>query len=321
MKHATLRQLKIFEAVARCLSYSRAAEQLHLTQPAVSTQIKKLADHAGLPLFEQLGKKVYLTPAGTELLHHSRLIIGQFAEAEAAMTQFKGVAGGKLNVAVISAGDYFFPRLLVEFAGRYEGVTLNLSVHNRAELLAHLVDNLTDLAVMVRPPVDADTTSEAFAPHPYVVVAAARHPLVGEARIPLSRLMREPFVVREPGSDTWQSMADAFGRHMKRLNVAMQIKSTETIKQAVIAGMGVSFLSAHTVSRELRAGNLAVLNVQGFPRMLNWFVVQRRNKRLPPVAQAFKQFLMDEGARLIDEIVPMPSAKRAAVPRIARSGR
>jgi DNA-binding transcriptional LysR family regulator len=321
MKHATLRQLKVFEAVARLLSYSRAAEELHLTQPAVSTQIRKLEEHAGLPLFEQFGKKIFLTPAGTELLHHSRLIIGQFAEAEAAMTQFKGVAGGKLNVAVISAGDYFFPRLLVEFAGRHEGVSLNLSVHNRADLLAHLVDNLTDLAVMVRPPPDTDTESVAFAPHPYVVVVAARHPLAGESRIPLARLMREPFVVREQGSDTWHSMADGFGRHLPKLNIAMQIKSTETIKQAVIAGMGVSFLSAHTVSRELRAGSLVVLDVQGFPRMLNWYVVQRRNKRLPPVAQAFKQFLLDEGARLIDQIVPLPAARPASVPRIARAGR
>jgi len=321
MKNATLRQLKVFEAVARFLSYSRAAEELHLTQPAVSTQIRKLEEHAGLPLFEQLGKKVFLTPAGTELLHHCHLIIGQFAEAEAAMTQFKGVAGGKLNVAVISAGDYFFPRLLVEFAGRHEGVSLNLSVHNRADLLAHLVDNLTDLAVMVRPPPDADTESVAFAPHPYVVVAAAQHPLAGESRILLSRLMREPFIVREQGSDTWHSMADGFGRHMPKLNIAMQIKSTETIKQAVIAGMGVSFLSAHTVSRELRAGSLAVLDVQGFPRMLNWYVVQRRNKRLPPVAQAFKQFLLDEGARLIDQIVPLPPTGPVSVPRIARSGR
>ena len=316
MKHATLRQLKVFEAVARWLSYSRAAEELHLTQPAVSTQIRKLEEHAGLPLFEQLGKKVFLTPAGTELLHHSHLIIGQFAEAEAAMTQFKGVAGGKLNVAVISAGDYFFPRLLVEFAGRHEGVSLNLSVHNRADLLAHLVDNLTDLAVMVRPPPDADTESVAFAPHPYVIVAAAQHPLAGESRIPLSRLMREPFIVREQGSDTWNSMVQGFGPHLPGLNIAMEIRSTETIKQAVMAGMGLSFLSAHTISREVRSGSLATLDVQGFPLMLNWFVVHRRSKRLPPVAQAFKEFLMADGADLIEQALGgrnvRPAASRTA---------
>ena len=308
MRHATLRQLKVFETVARLSSFSRAAEELHLTQPAVSTQIKKLEEHAGLPLFEQLGKKIYLTAAGVELLHHSRLIVQQFVDAEAAMTQFKGVAGGRLNVAVISAGDYFFPRLLVEFARRHDGVTLNLAVTNREELLGQLADNLIDLAVMVRPPQDADTLNEAFAPHPYVIVAPRGHPLANERRIALTRLVREPFVVREKGSDTWQSMGEGLGRHLARLNIAMQIKSTETIKQAVLAGMGISFLSGHTVSRELRDGSLVVLDVQGFPLMLNWFLVQRRTKRLPPVAQAFRQFLIREGARLIDEIVPIPAS-------------
>jgi DNA-binding transcriptional LysR family regulator len=303
MKNATLRQLKVFETVARHLSFSRASEELHLTQPAVSTQVKKLEEHAGLPLFEQLGKKIYLTPAGMELLEYSRVIIQQFQEAEAAMTQFKGVSGGKLNVAVISAGDYFFPRLLVEFARRHAGVTLNLSVHNREELLGRLTDNLTDLAIMVRPPHDMDTVNEAFAPHPYVIVAAPDHPLVGKKRIPLSTLMREPFVVREKGSDTWNSMEEGFGGHLDKLNIAMEIKSTETIKQAVIAGMGISFLSAHTISLELQAKSLAILDVQGFPLMLNWYVVHRKNKRLPPVAQAFRDFLMSDGATLIEQIL------------------
>jgi DNA-binding transcriptional LysR family regulator len=311
MKNATLRQLKVFETVARLTSFSRAAEELHLTQPAVSTQVKKLEGHAGVALFEQLGRQIYLTAAGTELLHHSRVIIQQFQEAEAAMTQFMGVAGGKLNVAVISAGDYFFPRLLVEFRRHHDGVRLNLSVHNRADLLGHLADNLTDLAVMVRPPLDADTLNEPFAPHPYVIVASAKHPLAREKRLPLARVIREPFVVREKGSDTWQSMADGFGRHLEHLNIAMEIKSTETIKQAVLAGMGISFLSAHTVSRELRAGSLAMLDVQGFPLMLNWYVVHRRHKRLPPVAQAFREFLLRDGARLIEEIVPVRQRRPA----------
>jgi len=309
MKNATLRQLKVFESVARNLSFSRAAEELHLTQPAVSTQVKKLEEHAGLPLFEQLGKKIHLTPAGAEMLHASRIIIRQFEEVEETMTQFKGVSGGKLNVTVISAGDYFFPRLLVEFARRHDGVTLNFGVCNREELLEQLTDNLTDLAIMVRPPLDMDTVNEAFAPHPYVVVAAADHPLAGKKRIPISRIAREPFVVREKGSDTWNSMEDGFGEHLAQLNIAMEIRSTETIKQAVMAGMGVSFLSAHTVSRELQAGSLTVLNVQGFPLMLNWYVVHRKNKRLPPVAQAFKTFLMTEGATLIDQALRV-DAKR-----------
>jgi DNA-binding transcriptional LysR family regulator len=299
MKNATFRQLKVFESVARNLSFSRAAEELHLSQPAVSTQVKRLQEHAGLPLFEQLGKKIHLTPAGVEMLHASRVIIQQFKAVEDTMTQFKGVSGGTLNVAVISAGDYFFPGLLVKFAGLHPGVSLNFDVVNREQLLQQLADNVTDLAVMVRPPQDMDTLNEPFAPHPYVIVAPAGHPLAGRKRIPVTRLAREPFVVRQAGSDTWNAMAEAFGGHMADLNIAMKIRSTETIKQAVIAGMGVSFLSAHTISRELKARSLAVLDVQGFPLMAHWYVVHRRNKRLPPVAQAFRKFLLEEAGALI----------------------
>jgi DNA-binding transcriptional LysR family regulator len=313
VKNATLRQLKIFEAVARHLNFSRAAEELHLTQPAVSTQVKLLAAHAGLPLFEQLGKRTYLTRAGEELLGHGRAIIEQFRAAEEAMARQKGVSGGKLNVAVISAGDYFFPRLLAEFTRRHRGVTLNLAVHNREELLRQMAENLTDLAIMVRPPEGVRTVSEPFAPHPYVIVAAPEHPLARARRIPFATLAREPFVVRERGSDTWSSMEQAFGRRLAKLNIAMEIHSTETIKQAVIAGMGISFLSAHTIGVEMRIGSLAVLDVQGFPLMLEWYVVHRENKRLPPVALAFKQFLRDEGAPLIEKItqVRMAGASRA----------
>jgi DNA-binding transcriptional LysR family regulator len=312
MKHATLRQLKVFEAVARHRSFSRAAEELHLTQPAVSTQVRKLEDHAGLPLFEQLGKKIHLTPAGAQMLQSSREIIQKFQEAEEAMAQYKGVSGGKLNVSVISAGDYFFPRLLVEFAQRHPGVTLNFGVCNRQELLAQMDANQTDLAVMVRPPTEGDTVAEPFAPHPYVVVAAPGHPLVGKKRIPVTRIAREPFIVREKGSDTWNSMEEGFGERIGELNIAMEIKSTETIKQAVMAGMGVSFLSAHTISRELRSGAIAVLDVVGFPLMLNWYVVHRHTKRLPPVAQAFKDFLLAEGAALVERAVEGAPGRRKA---------
>jgi len=302
MKNATLRQLKVFETVARHMSFSRAADELHLTQPAVSTQVRQLENHVGLPLFEQLGKKIYLTPAGHEMLHYSRSIIQQFREAEDAMSQLKGISGGRLNVAVISAGDYFFPRLLAEFMDRHDGVTLNLAVHNREELMHQLAGNLTDLAVMVRPPEGLDTINESFAPHPYVIVAAPTHPLVGQRRIPLSAMADEAFVSREKGSDTWNSMQEGFAGRLSNMRIAMEIKSTETIKQAVIANMGIAFLSAHTVGLELQTGKLAVLDIEGFPVMLNWYVVHRKNKRLPPVALAFKQFLMEEGASLIQQI-------------------
>lgn len=321
MRNATLRQLKVFEAVARHRSFSRAAEELHLTQPAVSTQVRKLQEHAGLPLFEQLGKRIHLTPAGAQMLESSREIIQKFQEAEEVMAQYKGVSGGRLNVSVISAGDYFFPRLLVQFAQRHDGVTFNFVVCNRSQLLDQLKDNTTDLAVMVRPPEDLDTVAEPFAPHPYAIVAAPDHPLARTRRIAPERIVREPFIVREQGSDTWTSMMEAFGPHVDDLNVAMEIRSTETIKQAVMAGMGVSFLSAHTVSRELQAGSLVVLDVQGFPLMLNWYVVHRRAKRLPPVAQAFKEFLLQDGGPLLEQALgvrpaaPAPASRSTAAAR------
>jgi DNA-binding transcriptional LysR family regulator len=188
-------------------------------------------------------------------------------------------------------------------------------VHNREGLLTHIADNLTDLAIMVRPPTDLDTVNQAFAPHPYVIVAPAGHPLAGQKNIPMRTLMQERFAVREKGSDTWNSMGEAFGVHLDELQIAMEIRSTETIKQAVIAGMGVSFLSAHTISQELKAGSLCVLEVQGFPLMLNWYVVHRRTKRLPPVAQAFKDFLLSDGAALIAQIVPFETgAPQQAAP-------
>jgi LysR family transcriptional regulator, low CO2-responsive transcriptional regulator len=304
-RDATLRQLKVFEAVARHLSYSRAAQELYLTQPAVSSQMRLLEHNAGHVLLEQLGKKIYLTPAGTEMLHHSRLIIEQFRETGRALARFKGVAGGKLNIAVISAGDYFFPRLLAEFMRRYPGIELNLKVFNRENLLTQLTKNSIDLAVMVRPPSEADMVCEAFAPHPYVLVASPQHELCKQKNIALSRIAKEPFIVRERGSDTWHSMQESFANKLPKLNIAMEISSTETIKQAVIAGMGISFLSAHTIGLEVKVGHLVVLDVKGFPAMLKWYVVHRQSKHLPPVAQAFKDFLSDEGAALIDQFTQL----------------
>lgn len=303
MKHVTLRQLQVFEVAARCLNFSRAAEELHLSQPAISTQLKTLAMEVGLPLFERLGRKTYLTPAGRELLQCTTAITERLHEARDAIAQLKGITGGRLNVAVISAGDYFFPRLLSAFTAMHPGVTLNLTVHNRDGLLRELLDNRTDLAVMVRPPADPELLAQSFAPHPYVIVAPPDHPLVGVRQIPRTLLNKERFIVRERGSDTWNSMKEVFGKQFPKLSVAMELQSMETIKQAVIAGMGIAFLSAHTIGLELQTGRLAVLDVQGFPGMLNWYLVHHRAKRLTPVAQAFKAFLLSEGAELIDRLV------------------
>jgi LysR family transcriptional regulator, low CO2-responsive transcriptional regulator len=198
--------------------------------------------------------------------------------------------------------------VLAAFGASHPGMVCNLTVHNREGLLRQLADNLTDLAVMVRPPTDMDIVALPFAPHPYVIVAAPDHPLAGARQIPRAALNRERFVAREHGSDTWNSMREVFGRQFPRLNIAMQIHSTETIKQAVVAGFGVAFLSAHTLGLDLMAGNLVVLDFQGFPAMLNWYLVHNRSKRLPPVAAAFKDFLVREGAALIEQLVRVSAA-------------
>ena len=302
MKNATLRQLKVFETAARLGSFSRAAQELHLSQPAVSAQIRELEGHAGLPLFERLGKRVFLTEAGRELVSHSRTILGQFEEADEAMARLRGVEGGTLSVAVISAGDYFFPRLVAAFTARHPGIRLVLSVHNREGLLRCLAENSADLAVMVRPPRGEDTIDEAFAPHAYVIVAPPAHALAGRSRIGVERLLREPFIVRERGSDTAIAMREAFGDRFASIDVTMEVASNETIKQAVIAGMGLSFLSLHAVALERAARRLVVLDVEGFPAMRSWYVVHRRQKRLPPVAEAFRAFLLAEGATEIERL-------------------
>ena len=317
MKNVTLRQLRVFATAARHMNFSRAAEELHMSQPAVSTQIKEFAAFVGLPLFERIGRRTYLTPAGAEMLECANSITQRLKEAEDALAQLKGVTGGRLNVAVISAGDYFFPRLLATFGAAHPGVVFNLTVHNREGLLRQLADNLTDLAVMVRPPADQDIIALPFAPHPYVIVAAPGHPLASARQIPRTALNRERFVLREHGSDTWNSAREVFGRQFSRLNISMQIGSTETIKQAVVAGMGIAFLSAHTIGLDLMAGNLVVLDVQGFPAMLNWYLVYNRTKRLPPVAAAFKDFLLREGAPLLERLMPFDFRATRRLPLVA----
>ena len=310
MKNATFRQIRVFEAVARHLNYSHAAKELRLSQPGVSIHVRQLEEHAGLPLFEQRGKRIYLTPAGQQMLHYSRAIMQQFKEAGEALAALKGIRGGLLNIAVISAGDYFFPGLVAAFCRRHEDVTVRLSVNNREEIVRQLMENTTDLTVLLRPPEGPDMIAEAFAPQPHVIIAAPEHALARRRNISLQALTKEAFIVRERGSDTRLVMEELLAESRVRFNITMEIKSTETIKQAVIAGMGISFLSAHTVGRDLEAGRLAVLDVEGFPLMRKWHIVHHKNKRLPAVAVAFKEFLLLEGAALIERLVGRAEPKR-----------
>lgn len=299
MLHITLRQLKVFEAVARHLSFSRAAEELFLTQPAVSIQVKQLEESVALPLFEQMGKRIYLTEAGQELYQYSRAIAQQLADMELTLDELKGLERGKLNISVVSTANYFAPHLLAKFYQRYQGVTVSLNVSNREIVLKHLADNLTDLAIMGQPPEGLDIVSESFMENPLVIIAPPDHPLRDMRQIHLKRLEQEIFLVREPGSGTRSAMERFFAEQQIKINKGMEADTTEAIKQAVQAGMGLGIMSLHTIELELETNRLKVLDVQGFPIMRHWYIVHRKNKRFSNVAKTFKDFLLKEASGLM----------------------
>jgi DNA-binding transcriptional LysR family regulator len=305
MKNVTLRQLKVFEAVANHLSFSRAAEELHLTQPAVSMQVQALAEQAGVPLFEQMGKRIYLTAAGEELLRHARRIGQQLREASEALAAIRGAKGGRLTLGVVSTAKYFAPRLLVAFRNEHPDADLHLGVFNREALVNQLADNQIDLAIMGTPPKEVETVSAVFADHPHVIIAAADHPLAARRRIDPAELADEPFMIREPGSGTRAAMERFFAGHAVNLGNTTEMHSNETLKQAVMAGMGLAFISDHTIGLELAAGRLVHLPVNGTPVTRQWYVVHRADKQLLPMTLAFLEFVRKEGPRLIVEQAPI----------------
>ncbi len=296
--NVSLRQLRIFEAVARQLSYTRAAEELHLSQPAVSMQVRQLEDEVGLPLFEKLGKQISLTEAGRELYHYSRSINRALQEMEEVVEALKGVSRGRLSVAVASTVNYFAPRLLAAFHQRYPGISLKLDVTNREQLVRLLEANAVDMVLMGQPPEAVDVESEAFMENPLVVVAPPDHPLAGGPPVPLARLAEEVFVMREPGSGTRQAMERFFAEHGIAIRHGMQMTRNEAIKQAVRAGLGLSVVSLHTIELELATGKLVILDAEGFPLERQWFLVYRRGRRLSPAARAFREFVLEEAPRL-----------------------
>lgn len=296
MINFTLRQLRIFEAVARHLSYSRAAESLYLTQPAVSMQVRQLEESLGLALFEQLGKKIHLTSAGQEFLVYCRNILQQVSNAEAMIGELKG-DGGRLSIDAATTAGYFTPQLLAEFCKRHPQARVSLNVTNRETLLQRLDRNEMDMAIMGRPPEGHDLDATPFMENHLVIIAPANHPLAGEKRIPMARLAEETFLVRERGSGTRSAMERYFSDRSIRLNTGTEMNTNEAIKQAVQAGMGLGILSQHTVKLEVEMHHLSVLDVENFPILRHWYIIHRQGKRLSGVALAFKDFLLSE-ARL-----------------------
>lgn len=296
MRQVTLRQLRVFETVARHLNHTRAAEELMLTQPAVSLQVKQLEEHVGIALFEQIGKRLHLTEAGLELHHYIRAITQQLTEAEEVLARLKGLEAGHLRLAVVRTAKYFAPKLLALFKERFGRITLTLDVTGRDELLKGLAANEIDLAIMGRPPEDQDVVGTPFLDNPLVIVAAPTHPLAAARAIPPADLADETWILREPGSGT-RSVTEGFlQQHELAPATVMVMSSTEAIKQGVQAGLGVSLVPVHTALLELETRRLVVLDVIGLPISRTWYLVVREGKRLSHAAQAFKDFVLTEGA-------------------------
>ncbi len=296
LRTLTLRQLQIFVVAARHLSYARAAEELHLTPPAVSMQLKQLEDNVGLPLFERMGRGVALTGAGELLVHHALRILGEIKDAEANLQALQGAESGQLSVGLVSTAKYFMPRLLAKFAQAHPGVEVQFSVGSRASLIQKLQDNAVDLAVMGRVPAEIDAHAEPMATHPYVLIAPAEHPLRGARGFDLHELRHETFLLREEGSGSRRVAEDMFKNHLFKPLRTIDMGSNETIKQAVMAGMGVALISLHTLPLELKGGEVSVLEVIGTPIERTWYVVHMNAKRLLPAGQQFRSFLLDSAS-------------------------
>jgi len=312
--HVTLRQLRVFEAVARHLSYTKAGRELHLSQPAVSMQIRQLEEDIGIALFDKIGRKVGLTEAGRELFEYSRSISRSLQEMEEVLESLKGVSRGRLSIAVASTVNYFAPRLLAVFHQRYPGIHLRLDVTNRESLVRALEANSVDIVLMGLPPEEVEVESEAFMENPLVVIAPPDHPLAAERNIPLSRLATEVFVMREAGSGTRLAMERFFAERGISLRHGMQMTRSEAIKQAVRAGLGLSVVSLHTIELELETRRLVVLDVEGFPIERQWHLVYRRGKRLSPPARAFRDFVVAEARTLAGPVALPPVAPGPGAP-------
>ena len=299
LQHVSLRQLRVFETAATLGSFSRTAEVLHLTQPGVSMHIKELESSAGLALFERMGKKLAVTEAGRELLTRAREVLRALKDAEDVLDGLKGLRRGRIDLAVVSTAKYFAPRLLARFGRDYPQLEIRLAVNNRDSVIQQLTANEIDLAIMGRSPQSLDTIAEAFAENPHVIIAAPSHPLAARRRIPVETVAKEVFVVREPGSGTRLAMQKFFDDHRLPCKVGMEMASNETIKQAVMAGMGVSFLSRHTIDLEFQTRRLAVLDVRGTPVIRHWHVAHLAKKRLSPTAAAFREFVLAHGREML----------------------
>ncbi len=303
MKRVTFRQLRVFTEVAKHLSFSQAAEQLHLTPPAVTMQVKELEGHVGMPLFERQGRQVHLTMAGEYFLVYAKRLLSTLKDADNVMARFKRVETGVLTIGLLSTAGYFLPALLARFQSEHPGVDVRLDVtRDLTKLMDRLHSNEIDLAVMGRPPKgEYALRSEPFAGHPMVFVCPPGHPLLGVGHPPVDALVHHPLVARELGSEVRHVLDNYLREHRLAPRIAMEIPSNETIKASVMAGLGIGFISLHAVVAEVRSGQLHLVEFEGTPVIRTWNIVHEASKVLSPAAEAFRYLMLEHGEALIGE--------------------
>lgn len=299
IRHASLRQIQVFESVARNSSFTRAAEELHLTQPTVSAQVKSLAESIGLPLYEQVGRNIYLTEVGESVASSCREVIKAFSNLEMKLDEFKGMKRGRLRVAVMTTAKYFMPLALGAFSKKYPDIELSLTISNRDTLLKRIDQNMDDLYILGQiPPSNLDIEIVPFTPNPLVIIANRDHPLVGQ-KVTLERLAEEPFIMREEGSGIRSAVEQAFASKGLAVNERLVMQTNEAIKHCVVGNLGVACVSRHTLYLEGSRGPIVELDVEGFPIQKTWNIVYPAGKELSVIAKEFFEFLQEKGSDYI----------------------
>jgi len=307
MKNTTLRQLTVFLTAARHLHFTRAAQELGMTQPSVSMQIRQLEENLGVALFEQIGKRTFLTEAGQELYRYGQRIHQQLAEAETVLERLKGAQGGQLRLAIGRTAKYFIPRLIAAFTLTHPDIAIDLHITGRDGLLAQLENNERDMVVMGSAPEDDTLEARPFLEDPLVVIAPPGHPLAGKSKIPPAVLGAERFLMRESGSDTREVTDDFFRRHGIEPRTTMIINSNEAIKQSVQAGIGIALVPTQSVVLEFEVGRLVTLDLDAPAPQRVWYLVNRREKRFSAVAEAFRNLVLDKERQCIEACVQRSS--------------
>ena len=303
LKHGTLPQLRVFEASARLGSLTRAADELHIAQPTASVQIKKLTETVGLPLFEHVGRHVYLTDAGQRLYAGCHDIFRALSTLDETLNGLRAIGSGHLRLAVCSTGKYFAPRMLGAFLQRHPDVEASLEIHNRKTLIERLANNEDDLYLFASPLDREDVVTQALLPNPLVVFARDDHPLAKARQISLERIAAESFLTREPGSGTRLLATKLFEQRGLSPKIRMELSTDEAIKEAILAGLGVSIMSRFTLGREAETPRLICLDVEGFPLENHWHIVYPVGKQLSATARGFMDFArLEAKGLLMDEL-------------------